>query len=173
VRRFFRWFWGIQLVAIILIGIYFLTRGSTLEEARQSAAKTATARDPQAADATAAPDNATIEAVPHFTAEATITDHTLANPWSYDGDTADHDNSQDVCPRGELTFVNRSAVPLQLDISAIDTAAVVATLPPLQPGMTARYRTGQIGGYVVSRIDSENGAGATLYFLNVVNCPPQ
>ncbi|RVT92988.1 SHOCT domain-containing protein [Sphingomonas crocodyli] len=174
-RRVFRWFWGIQLLAIVLIGAYFLLR-VLISEPRPTADAAETNAAAPAEDNAAAPEadaEATEttpvvgEAEPYASTEITILDATLANPWTFDGETTDANNSSDVCPRSAVTLVNRSSEALKLHLSEQETAHDVADLPNLEPGMKVTFKVGKVGGYVMSR---ENLT--VLYLLNVVNCPP-
>lgn len=158
VRRFFRWFWGIQFVAILLVGIYFLTRGWTLHEATD-------ARD---AHQTAKAANEEITpAQPEAATEVSISDEVIAGMFKASGSWSET-NSQDVCVRDVVQVVNRSSKPLDLDISDAQTSDTAGDIGHLEPGQGVNYRTARVGRYIIGKV--EQGVSINLFLLNVVNC---
>ena len=136
VRRFIRWFFGIQLVAILLIGTYFLTRGAHLEETKhaESAAPAAPAQAQEA--------------------DFLLTDKSLASPtrdtWESLG--ANPDTSA-FCAGSKAVLTNATSKPLhiQAGVQESDFSWVVGTV---QPNATITFEVGnEPGSYFIADMD--------------------
>ena len=149
VRRFFRWFWGLQLAAILLAGIYFLSRGQTLQDARdaQAAGKAVVAT----AQATSAP--AVTEA------DIIVTDHTLADRPGWD-DLDEAANPLSFCANSQARIANSSSRTLNLQLS-VRESDVSWDLGVVKPGGVLRFDVGEEGGFVLS--DLTDGQPITAY----------
>jgi len=181
IRLFIRWLFGLILVAIVLVGIYFLTRGYTIEEQRQSVANVMSAElpGPAAAElspdqvmnahpitsapvASRAPDGATTEID-----DVLITEQVVRSIYKSDGSFAEG-SSQGVCPFSTIRIINRTQAPLDLDISSAKTAELVGEIGHLEPGQSASYRTGQVGRYIIGKL--QQGVSINMFLLDVRNC---
>lgn len=134
VRRFIRWFFGIQLVAILLIGTYFLTRGAHLEEMKQAEG--------------AAP------AAPAQHADFLFTDKSLASPTrdSWESLGANPDASA-FCASSKAALTNATSKPLhiQAGVQDSDVSWVVGTV---QPNATITFEVGnEPGSYFIADMD--------------------
>lgn len=136
VRRFIRWFFGIQLVAILLIGTYFLTRGAHLEETKQAeSAAPATPAQAQHAD-------------------FLFTDKSLASPtrdtWESLGD---HPETSAFCAGSKAVLANATSKPLhiQAGVRDSDVSWVVGTV---QTNATITFDVGnEPGSYFIADMD--------------------
>ncbi|PBN43792.1 SHOCT domain-containing protein [Sphingobium sp. D43FB] len=157
-RRFFRWFWGIQMLFIVCIGIYFLTAGSK-EEARRSviADEAPAAAVPQTRE----------PAQPLQTVE--ITDATLTDPWNYDGDGGKNSH-MDVCASRQVTIANQSTRTLHLELYDLATVEAQGTIPDLVAGESRLFSVGKVGEYVISNSAEAGQVATTLFLLNAVKC---
>jgi hypothetical protein len=140
VRRFIRWFFGIQLVAILLIGTYFLTRGAHLEETKQAESA-----------APAAPAQAQAQ---H--ADFLFTDKILASPtrdtWESLGA---HPETSAFCAGSKAALTNATSKPLhiQAGVQESDFSWVVGTV---QPNATITFEVGnEPGSYFIADMDDD------------------
>ncbi|MBR2266749.1 SHOCT domain-containing protein [Sphingobium sp.] len=172
IRRAFRWFWLAQLAIIVLVGIYFLTRGQTLQDARdatpheQSNAVDA-ANLTNASEASDGAEPISSPTPTGISTQVTITDALLQNPWSYDGDN-DGTNSADVCANGTIQIVNESKEALNLSVSELDTYADAGAIGELPSGSRTAFSVGAAKQYVMGR--PIEGGAISLFMLNAVPC---
>lgn len=172
IRRAFRWFWLAQLAVIVLVGIYFLTRGQTLQDARDAAPQEQSNAVDAANPANASEANGGAEPISLATStgistQVTITDALLQNPWSYDGDN-DGTNSADVCANSTIQIVNEGTQAVNLSVSELDNAADAGTIGELPSGSQTSFNVGAAKQYVIGRpID---GGAISLFMLNAVPC---
>ena len=138
VRRFIRWFFGIQLVAILLIGTYFMTRGAHLEETKQaeSAAPAAPAQTQHA--------------------DFLFTDKSLASP-TRDGweSLGAHPETSAFCASSRAVLTNATSKPLhiQAGVQDSDVSWVVGTV---QPNATITFDVGnEPGSYFIADMDDD------------------
>lgn len=138
VRRFIRWFFGIQLIAIPLIGTYFLTRGARQEETKQ-AESPAPATPVQAQEA-----------------DFLFTDKSLASPTRDSWESlADNPNPSAFCAGYKAVLTNATSKPLhvQAGVQASDVSWIVGTV---QPNATITFDVGnEPGSYFIADMDDD------------------
>ena len=138
VRRFIRWFFGIQLIAILLMGTYFLTRGAHQEETKQAeSAAPATPVQVQEAD-------------------FLFTDKSLASPTRDSWESlADNPSPSAFCAGSKAVLTNATSKPLhvQAGVQASDVSWVVGTV---QPNATITFDVGnEPGSYFIADMDND------------------
>ncbi|WP_206363494.1 SHOCT domain-containing protein [Sphingomonas crocodyli] len=178
-RRFAYWFWGIQLLAILLIAAYFLLRVFVFPEPRPTPTATANIAAPaeaNAANASAIGDEV-VRAPPPLTGdiaqqkyagtEITISDEALTSPWNYESEYPDDERFVTAaCASATVKLINRSSFPIKAHIFDFLGNRPDLPLPELQPGMTTTFKAGPVGTYVVKKPDD-----TSFYLLNVIDCP--
>lgn len=141
VRRFIRWFFGIQMLAILLLGTYFLTRGAKIEEARQA----------QKAEM-AAP----LAAAPVQEADFLFTDQFLAGPGRDTWESlADNPNPNSFCVGSKAILTNASSKPMRIQAGR-QSSDVSWTLGTVQPNATIEFEVGDYpGSYFIASLDDD------------------
>lgn len=136
VRRFIRWFFGIQLIAILLMGTYFLTQGAHQEETKQ--AESAAPTTPVQAQE----------------ADFLFTDKSLTSPTRDSWDSlADNPSPSAFCAGSKAVLTNATSKPLhvQAGVQASDVSWVVGTI---QPNATITFDVGnEPGSYFIADMD--------------------
>lgn len=150
VRRFFRWFWGLQLAAILLAGVYFLSRGQRLQDARDAASAG------QAAVANVA---AALPAPAATEADIIVTDRTLENRPGWDNlDVAPQ--SLSFCPHSQARIANSSSRTLNLQLS-VRESDVNWDLGVVKAGGVFSFNVGEEGRYILA--DLTDGEPITAF----------
>jgi len=156
----------------VLVGLYFLVRGQTSNEAMVNAASVQTNlsgnSQMEVADAQYGDDHAVDkkEAITPLS-EVVITDATLEDPWNYDGDGGES-SSTEVCANTTITLSNSSARALNLSVSNLNTADQVGVIGEMPPAATAPLNVGPEGQYVIGQVIEGGATG--LYLINAIPC---
>ncbi|KRB82699.1 hypothetical protein ASE00_11745 [Sphingomonas sp. Root710] len=157
IRLFIRWFFGLLLVAIVLVGIYFLTRGYTIEEQRQSVANvTAPAPVPEA-------DPAPVKTVAIPAAKIfKISTALLANPPSWEMLNADP-NTPTLCSGSTVRIINDTDQTLQL---ALDGNEILQPIGKAEP-KGILDTPAELGSFMIT----DQRTDQPLLAFNVNDCP--
>jgi len=136
VRRFIRWFFGIQLVAILLMGTYFLTRGAHQEETKQA--------------------ESAIPAAPVQAQEADFlfTDKSLASPTRDSWESlADNPNPSAFCAGSKAVLTNATSKSLRVQ-AGVQESEFSWDVGTIQPNATISFPVGnEPGSYFIADMD--------------------
>ncbi|MGF7153283.1 hypothetical protein [Novosphingobium gossypii] len=158
VRRVLRWFWLTQLAAIVLIGIYFLTRGQALEDAREANASVET---PSVA---ATGDENTFQPVIGSPPDLIVTDETLSHRPKWEALEVEP-NPLTFCENTKMRVANSSNRPLNLEGSVMNSD-ISWTIGVVKPGEQIDFNVGEEG--MLALADLTDGEPITRF--DVAKC---
>jgi hypothetical protein len=159
IRRFIRWFFGIQLVGIVLLGVYFLTRGQTLEGIRNATAN----ESEQSASTVQESSPASVASATE--AEIVFTDRTLADRPKWDA-LGEDPNPLTFCANTKARIANGSSRTLNLG-AAVRDSDISWTLGIVKQGGVLAFDVGDEGRFVLS--DLGDGQPITTYEVAACN----
>lgn len=157
VRRFIRWFFGIQMLAILLLGTYFLTRGAKIEETRGT----------QKAESTMPPSTA-----PTREADFVFNDKILATMDRNWETFADEPNPKGFCVGAKALLTNLSSKPMRVQAGR-QSSDVSWTLGMVQPNATIEFDVGDDPGsyFIANLVDDRPLAPYDVYECDAAGQP--
>jgi len=175
VRRFFRWFFGFIGLAAALIGVYFLTRGSTLETAREQTNQVAASPAPVANDAVpAVPAQAATDTSSSpqysqttFVATADMLDHPptwdeAQHAWLPDGNPT----SVTLCANTPATIGNSASRAIDLNIVSSE-GGDPERLGTVRVGKALSFTAAEHGKWTITDAKDDT----PLFEYDVTSCP--
>lgn len=157
VRRFIRWFFGIQMLAILLLGTYFLTRGAKIEETRRT----------QKAESAMPPSTA-----PTREADFVFNDKILATMDRNWETFADEPNPNGFCVGAKALLTNLSSKPMRVQAGR-QSSDVSWTLGMVQPNATIEFDVGDDPGsyFIANLVDNRPLAPYDVYECDAAGQP--